>query len=181
MILVPDSHRDKTLEDFDWQQLKPLKLRILSYLDESSPKGMIFIGDPGVGKTHLMIGIFKKLLDEGRLLGSEVLYIEWFELIRQQRLLINQKADADIMVRDLPHLFLIDDIKPDDTKLWHNTLQRVIEETYSEQKSGILSTNADNLEQLIERWELQDYYVSRLLSCFDIIKIKGKDWRIDGK
>jgi len=75
---------------------------------------------------------------------------------------------------------LIDDVKPESTgSFWQQMLELVIESAYNSTTKIILSTNADDNEELITRWNLSDYHVSRLGSLTDIIVLKGKDKRVE--
>jgi len=72
----------KCLEDFDWQfnpsisRKQIFELAAGSYL--SSGKDVLFVGPPGVGKTHLAQALGYEAIKQGK----EVLYRSIFDLVR---------------------------------------------------------------------------------------------------
>ena len=181
MLWLPESHKDCTLDNFKWRSsLNGLKIVLDAFINETREKGLILIGDPGRGKTHLMIGVFKKMQERGLLLGSQLLFIEWVSLVNTVRELLANKIIPEIAIdKILPRVCIIDDIKTPKGPLEEAILKHVIEAIYEGNKFVILSTNADDIKGLTARWELTDYHTSRIFSMTDVIRVKGVDWRLE--
>ena len=179
-MLLPDSHENCTLENFNWEGFQNIKGEVEAFIEGKREKGLIFIGNPGVGKTHLMIGVYKKLRAVGKYHGSEVIYIQWDELVNNIRnLMYEYRVIPEVGIeRALPEIPIIDDIKNVKGNIESAVLRRTIENIYDCEKIGLLSTNAENVSDLTQRWELPDYWTSRLFSRFDVVKVKGEDWRL---
>jgi DNA replication protein DnaC len=177
--LIPDSHKDCTLENFNWKGFDKLKEAIDEFVQGKLQKGLLLIGNPGVGKTHLMIGVYKKFREMGKFDGSELIFVPWHELVSSVRGLMEFRViPEDGVDKILAEIPIIDDIKPTQGNVEVAVLRRVIENIYDKGKLGMLSTNAEDVEDLMQRWTLPDYWASRLFSRFDVVKVKGKDWRL---
>jgi len=75
---------------------------------------------------------------------------------------------------------IIDDIKPESRgEFWKEILELIFEYCYNNKTKILLSTNADSKDELVERWGLMDYHVSRLSHMADIMVLKGKDRRAE--
>lgn len=181
MVNVPESHYSCRWDSFDWENKKLLRGYLESFV-KGNRKGITFIGKPGVGKTHLMVATYLELQKTGKLPGSQVIFWDWMDLLKYLRQGFDHKIRADVTVPKMCEVeyLLIDDVKPESTgSFWQQMLELVIESAYNSTTKIILSTNADDNEELITRWNLSDYHVSRLGSLTDIIVLKGKDKRVE--
>lgn len=179
-LFVPDSHYVCELSNFDWEQKEPLRLMVDELLLGKRKKGLVLIGDPGVGKTHLIVGMFKEALRKDMLLGKDVMFRKWSDLVQDMQLSITQNLFPErVLESSIASLFLLDDVRPVGGKLWNDVLKKVIELVYERELVGVLSTNANSVDDLVRLWQLEDYYLSRLLGCFDIVLVRGRDRRVE--
>ena len=179
-FFIQESHYHCSLDNFDWEGKATLKLMVEGILSGERKKGLVLIGDPGVGKTHLMVGLFRKLLEMGKLPGADVLYLEWQSFLQNtfDTMKIGVKPE-NVINCFKAGLYIVDDIRPIwSGRMWADTLKRLIEKVYEEKSSLVLSTNAGTVDELIKRWDLEDYWMSRLCSVADIVLVKGEDRRV---
>lgn len=180
-LFVSNSHIDCSLDNFDWTKKEKLRKVIEDVIEGKSKKGLLLIGNPGVGKTHLMVGIFRALLEKGGLIGVDVWYESWAGLIQELVTDIGTGVTLENVVDRVlsSNVVLLDDVKPAAGKIWEDILRKVIVKVYEEERVAVLSTNASSLDELIAVWKLEDYYISRILERFSIIEVVGKDRRVE--
>jgi len=178
---IPQSHLNCTFDNYDFSDGKKLLRDHLDKFVAGSRKGIVFIGKPGVGKTHLLVSSYFALQNRDVLPGSQVIYFDYQELLNYLREGFSSSIRADTAVNKLCSVeyLLVDDIKPESTgEFWHQILTQIIEYSYNAKTKLMLSTNADSQEELVERWRLSDYHLSRLIALCDIVTLKGVDRRM---
>jgi DNA replication protein DnaC len=178
---IPEEHRECRLDTFEWKGKEKLKEAIDAFV-EGKRKGLVLLGNPGVGKTHLMVAMYIRLQELGNLPGSDVLYFDFQEMLNAFRAGFNEKIRADAFMARICSMkyLLIDDIKPEQMgAFWRQILEQFLEYSYNKQTKIVLSTNAEDSGQMIERCGLADYHVSRLGEMTDTFVLKGKDYRLE--
>lgn len=173
---------DRTLEDFDFSFNESIKrsqvyeLSTCKYLSEA--KDILFVGPPGVGKSHLAQALGYQAIKAGR----SVLYISIFDLVRDLALeevdLPGKRSRLNKYLKC--ELLIIDDmgIKQLPGKSGEHLFEIVMRR--HEVRSTIMTSNRP-----IEEWGklLGDVpaataILDRFMQNAEIIKITGKSYRI---
>ena len=133
---------DKRLEEFDYGYQTTIRKRevnaLLDFEFIEQRQNLIFIGPPGVGKTHLAIGIAQKAIEEGfrvlfRSAYSLVEELELAELKGELKAKLTQLCKYDVLIIDeLGYL-------PVNAQSKYNLFQLV--NAFYEFRSLILTTN----------------------------------------
>jgi DNA replication protein DnaC len=142
-------------------------------------ENLIFIGDTGVGKTGLAIGILLKAINNGcrcRFVKAQDLFDEMYASLadRSSRRLVNKLAKIDLLLIDeLGYL----NTKPEQANIFF----KLMEERYR-RRATIITTNLD-----YEEWQhflgnkpMVDALLSRLRHFCQTIRIKGPSLRHSG-
>jgi DNA replication protein DnaC len=167
----------KSLSAFDFNfQPSINKQAILGFQDLAfleQHKNLIFIGSPGVGKTHLAIGIGIEACHQGK----RALFINCHELLAHLRAAdAKGTLDRNISRYARYDLLIIDEIGylPID----HDEL---INARY-EQHSTIITSNSDlsNWVETFQNPTVTAAILDRLVHHAHVIKITGKSYRIKG-
>jgi len=75
---VPDSHKRCTFDSFKWTEGKKGLRTALEEFAGGSGKGMVLIGKPGIGKTHLMVATYLYAQDKYmKFPGSDIIFFDW--------------------------------------------------------------------------------------------------------
>lgn len=174
----------KTIDEFDFTfqpnlpEKEIIRLSSLSFIEEKS--NAIFLGPPGVGKTHLSVGLgvkaclaryrvlfvtLKKLLEE--------LYIAQVEGTLAEKLLFYSRL----------HLLIIDELGyMPITKLQANLLFQLVSARY-EKGAIILTSNYvfDDWGQVFEDTVVAGAIVDRLIHHSSVFYINGSSYRLKDK
>lgn len=187
---IPTAYLKKSLDNFQAispSQKKAKKLcTSLSFLDELS-KGIMFIGNCGVGKTHLLCAVLAELAQK----EYQVRYFRMKPIFRQVRATFSRSSDKSMQdvinpIVKAPVAFL-DDIGAEKVSEWTlATLEDILDERCAE---GLLTFAASNWTE--EQWmkqckgeaeKLQSQRIwSRLYQLCEIMQISGRDYRRFGK
>ncbi len=154
----------------------------------SQPFGLLFIGPQGVGKTHLAVGIIKKLM---RLKSVDCLFRTFPELLKEIQNSYNPVSQASELSVLGPVLetevLVLDELGAQNPSSWvRDTVGYVLNYRYNENKVTILTTNYKDEEErkdakigitdtLSERIGVR--MRSRLFEMCKTIKMDGKDFR----
>lgn len=174
----------KCLEEFDYRfQTTIRKREVNSLLDFSfidNRENVVFIGPPGVGKTHLSIGIAQKAIDAGYKVSFNTALglmeaLELAELKGELKKKINQIAKFDVLIIDeLGYL-------PMNKQGMHNLFQLI--NTLYEYRSIILTTNKEftNWGEFFFEDNVAVPIVDRLIHHSHIFMLGGESYRLRSK
>ncbi|HET8846908.1 MAG TPA: IS21-like element helper ATPase IstB [Ktedonobacteraceae bacterium] len=171
----------KTLEEFDFSFQPAVSSRLLWELAELSflktHTNLVFLGPPGVGKTHLAVSLSVKALEA----GYSVLFTTLADLAADLAAAPHPSLVSKRLRRYLtPRLLVIDEIGY--TKLVEeqaNALFELVRDRY-EQGSTILTSNTSFSEwgHLLGNEVLATALLDRLLHHAEVISIPGKSFRM---
>ncbi len=187
---IPERYRHCKLESFDvlHQSLKIAKLAAEKFID-SYPDvgyGLMFLGPPGVGKTHLAVAIIMELIVN---CGANCYFQDFGELlqkIKDSYNPISQKTEFQVLSPVLnKDVVILDDLGAGRSTDWvRDILSNIINTRYNENKLTIITSNyLDDPHQ--DSDSLSDRIGSRMRSrLFEMCKLfllNGEDFRMQVK
>ncbi len=159
----------------------------------SVEKGILFLGPPGVGKTHLTVAILKELMQRK---GVECLFCSYQELLRRIRDSYNpisRSTESEVVQPVLEtEVVAIDDLGAERISDWvEDTVTYLLNYRYTQNKITLLTSNLpDTPEEVKERSPSGKYAVgdtlehrigirvrSRLYEMCKTVRISADDFR----
>ncbi len=184
---IPKRFWDKELENYipETDEEKNALFQAKAFAEtfgEEEGEGITFWGPPGVGKTHLAVGILKKVYREK---GVRGFFFDTKDLIYRLKLLMEEGRTTRAIrkILDAP-LLVLDDLGSERLSDWQREIiSYIISYRYNNLKSTIITTNFP-LEgekkgvKLSER--IDPGTVSRIYEMGRVIYVGGKDRRRSG-
>ncbi len=191
---IPPRYYDQGLDVYfpkGRSQEEALK-RAAEYLEAfpEVPRGLLFVGPPGVGKTHLSVAILKKLILEKNVAGK---FIDETEFLR--RLQYSYGPDSAETEREvlLPlmkvDLLVWDDLGTGRPTEWAmETIRTLLNHRYTFQKQTIFTTNWSLRQQRTKPGETGEQtlaerigprLLSRIMEMAEVIQVTGADYRTE--
>jgi|SRR5690625_129427 len=171
----------KGLDEFDLQEQRSLsarqlkQLRELSWLEQSF--NLIFLGPPGVGKTHLSIGLGLAAIQNGYRasfvsMGELVPLLKTEEYLRKSQIQLNRIRKADLIIIDDLMYMAMDQHEA-------NLFFHLINHLY-ERSSIILTSNKgpEDWGELLGDQGITTAILDRLLHRSEVIHLEGDSHRI---
>jgi DNA replication protein DnaC len=177
------------------QKLELAKLASEKFVDEypmAQPFGLLFMGPQGVGKTHLAIGIIKKLMRDKSI---DCLFRTFPELLKEIQSSYNPISQASELSLLAPVLetevLVLDELGAQNPSTWvKDTVAYVLNYRYNENKVTILTTNYQDEREgrevhpgtpdtLSQRIDVR--MRSRLFEMCKTIQMDGNDFRKEVK
>ena len=157
-------------------------------------KGLLLVGDVGVGKTHLAVGIIRELIEQK---GVDCLFVDYRELLKK----IQNSYNASVQTTELEVLrpvfdaevLVLDElgaVKP--TEWVWDTVSLILNTRYNDKRTTIITTNFPNApslesqeitrEQRAARKEtlgdrIGERMRSRLQEMCQLVEMLGRDYR----
>ena len=146
-------------------------------------KGLLLIGPPGIGKTHLAVSVLRDVIVEKNIRG---LYFDTRSLLSTIRSTYNpvtRASEADILERVMKaELLVLDDLGAERPTDWvEETMNLIVNTRYNDRKPTILTSNyedvpdTDDLDSLLVRVGFRMH--SRLREMCDFLEYAGPDYR----
>lgn len=194
---IPDRYAHCELDTFDTspslttQAIDQAKFVAEKFVEEypmSPPFGLLFMGNPGVGKTHLAVGIIIRLI---RQKGVECLFRTFPELLKEIQNSYNpvsKTSELSLLVPVLDtEVLILDEIGIQNPSSWvKDTVGYILNYRYNENRVTILTTNFLDYETrkdikkgiaecLTDR--IGDRMRSRLYEMCKTVQMEGSDFR----
>ena len=174
----------KNLKDFDFSfqpSINEAQIRNFATLGfMNKAENIIFIGDPGTGKSHLSISIAEIAINEGR----KVYYITMSDLIAKiNTALQTGKTERLFRTMRIPSLIVIDEIGYQKlTQEQTEVFFAIISNRY-ERSSIILTSNypLSLWDTIFSSKAMTGVIVDRLLHHGHVVKIRGRSYRLKDK
>lgn len=174
----------KTLEDFEWEaapSVEPARLRELSACRwVSNGQNILLLGPPGVGKTHLAVGLGHEAIKR----GLKVKYVE-AAVLMTQLVDAQERGELESALKKAcaPHVLIVDELGylPLEKKASHLFFQ-VIARRY-EKGSVIMTSNRDVSEwgEVFGDAVVATAILDRLLHHSHVLTIRGESYRLREK
>ena len=197
---IPRRYRDCDLNSFELlteskQSLYMAHGHALRFVEQYplQEKGLLFLGNPGVGKTHLSVGILKQLMAQK---GVECLFCSYQDLlqaIRKSYDPVSVNTESEVLYPVLnTEVVVIDDLGANRISDWvEDTITYILNSRYNEKKATILTSNLpDSPDELLDpspgsKFGIVDTLTkrigirvrSRLYEMCQVVKITAKDFR----
>ena len=185
---IPRRYRHCDLANYTTYNEKLTKaLQHATRLAEGFPvvdRGLLLLGPPGVGKTHLAVAILRQVIMTR---GARGIFYDTRDLLRVIRSTydpVNQMAEMDVLkpVVDADMLVL-DDLGAEKTSEWvEETLNHIVNARYSAQRTTIFTSNYE--EKGEDTTDPDSFLVrigyrmrSRLHEMCELVDLDGGDYR----
>lgn len=194
---IPSRYAHCDLEVFEirsqltTRSIEQAKMAAERFVDEypmSPPIGLLFMGQPGVGKTHLAVGIIKRLMREK---SVQCLFRTFPELLKEIQNSYNpivQTSELSLLAPVLDaEVLVLDELGAQSPSSWvRDTVGYILNHRYNENKVTILTTNFPDeaegrdgrkgvADSLIDR--IGDRMRSRLYEMCKTVPMRGSDFR----
>src|SRR5215475_42675 len=199
---IPQRYRDCTLDDYEiyntadrslGRALQAARSFVEAYPVDTAGKGLLFTGSVGVGKTHLAVGVLRRLVQER---GVRGLFCDYRELLKN----IQNSYNPQVATTELELLkpvfaaevLVLDDLGAQKPNEWvWDTVALILNTRYNDKQTTIITTNYADLPAAagaqtdVERAareqtlgdRIGDRMRSRLSEMCVQIEMTGKDFR----
>ncbi len=144
---IPRRYRQCDFDHFDAlnDSLRFAKIKARGFAENypSVKGGLLFLGNPGVGKTHLAVGILKQAMLQKGVDALFCSYQDLFQRIRESYDPVSRSTESEVLGPVLnTELLLIDDLGASRFSEWsEDTITYILNHRYNEKKATILTSN----------------------------------------
>ncbi|WP_457600294.1 ATP-binding protein [Hydrogenivirga sp.] len=199
LLRIPERFWDAELENYESETPSENEAYKEAYVfastfDPSEGRGLTFVGPPGVGKTHLAVGVLKKIYRER---GVKGLFFDTKDLIYKLKSLMEEGKTSRAIKAILSRpLLVLDDLGSERLSEWQRELiSYIISYRYNHLKSTIITTNFSlsgddkkdrrvqktakgiDLPKTLMSERLGTSTVSRIYEMTRVVYIQGRDRR----
>ena len=154
---IPERYRQYTLDGFETdfrgadRSLGRAALTARRFVDEypgdTGGKGLLFIGSIGVGKTHLAVGVLRRLVQER---GAKGLFCDYRELLKNIQNSYNPQVNTTELELLKPifaaEVLVLDDLGAQKPNEWvWDTVALILNTRYNDKQTTIITTNYPDL------------------------------------
>jgi DNA replication protein DnaC len=188
---IPRRYHHCTLNDFVTYDNETLEdaLARARRMAEQFPvveRGLFFVGDPGVGKTHLAVAILKQVILTRGARGIFYDTRDLLKLIRSTYSDANKTTELDVLRPVMEaDLLVLDDLGAEKTSEWvEETLNLIVNTRYNERRATIFTSNypdlpPDSNSGVITLHDRIGFRMrSRLHEMCDFLDLEGADYRM---
>jgi DNA replication protein DnaC len=199
---IPQRYRECTLDDYEIyntadhslsRALQTARKFVEAYPVDTAGKGLLFTGSIGVGKTHLAVGVLRRLVQER---GVRGLFCDYRELLKNIQNSYNPQVNTTELELLKPifaaEVLVLDDLGAQKPNEWvWDTVALILNTRYNDKQSTLITTNYPNLpagggaQSDVERAareqtlgdRIGDRMRSRLSEMCVQVEMTGKDFR----
>src|SRR5579859_2312008 len=200
---IPERYRQYTLDGYETafrgadQSLSRAHLTARKFVDaypvDTAGKGLLFTGSIGVGKTHLAVGVLRRLIQEK---GCKGLFCDYRELLKNIQNSYNPQVNTTELELLKPvfnaEVLVLDDLGAQKPNEWvWDTVALILNSRYNDKQTTIITTNYPDLPagggtlSSVERAareqtlgdRIGDRMRSRLAEMCVKIEMNGEDFR----
>jgi DNA replication protein DnaC len=188
---IPRRYHHCTLDDFvtydnDTLEEALVRARKLAAAFPVVDRGLFFLGDPGVGKTHLAVAVLKFAMVNR---GARGIFYDTRDLLKVIRSTYNavvKTTELDVLRPVMEaDLLVLDDLGAEKTSEWvEETLNLIVNTRYNERRTTIFTSNypdipPDAAADVISLHDRIGFRMrSRLHEMCDFLDLEGADYRM---
>jgi len=194
---IPGRYKKYELEGYaftaEWrneslERAKAIAERFAQEYPTTTPFGLLFMGPPGVGKTHLAVGIIKRLIREKSVPCVFRTFPDLLKEIQLSYSAVSMTSEISLLQPVLDaEVLLLDELGAQKPSAWVlETVAYVLNYRYAENKVTILTTNFHDNENLEAARKSMNHSLvdrigapmrSRLLEMCKTVIMSGDDFR----
>ena len=194
---LPAAYYNKSVEAFEAQnkEQNAVKRQMLRFQSrgEAGDSGVLIVGNPGVGKTHLMCGILRFLILER---GMVCRYVDSFQLLQELKATYEAGTGSAALMEEVSSVPVlgIDELGKTKPAGWqHEVLDQIISRRYDQGLTTFVTSNygmrrkasaqqSGRIGELARRETLEERVgariYSRLMEMCKPYKLTGRDRRL---